>query len=295
MEDIVIPGPREVRTYSIADMPAWGARSEEMAERSRQDRKRLRKKLEPWFEKQCSASRRAGNRGSRRMSFGGARMLIPSDVTSVQGLTWVRADLGYTIATGVSSWEDLLPAGTGDFTQGTAGFQPAHTGSGGANDFPFITGDGSDDRLGAAIDRPPPGTTPTYYALVVRQNSWTLNDDWCGSSTTQLRIGQRVGDPQVNMNNGSGVNTISPTLATWFVVQALFANSSSDFLKLGSEPRVQASAGNANPGATFTIFNATGGTGQSAISLSEFVMWAGVPSELPDISAYWQRTFGLSS
>jgi hypothetical protein len=280
----------------MLDMPAWGARSEAMAEESRQDRKRLRRKLEPWFEKQCSFTRRAGVPGSRRLSFGGRRTFIPSDVKSVTGLTWVRSDLAYSIATGVSSWEDLLPPGTGDFSQGTGDNQPARTASGGPSNMPYITGDGTNDVMASSINRPAPTTSPTYIAIVARQETWTALDNFFGSSLVQLRLGQRVAVGSINMHNGAPVNTTAAmTVGQWFVVQTLFSGTTSDYIRVGTEPTGGASAGTSTPGPSFSIFDATGAGAPSNISLCEVFMSAGQPNELPDLIGYWSSQFALAA
>lgn len=60
---------------------------------------------------------------------------VPTSIPGCQ--LWLRADLGITISTGVSQWNDQ--SGTGhNVTQATTGNQPTYFTSGGPNNLPYI-------------------------------------------------------------------------------------------------------------------------------------------------------------
>jgi hypothetical protein len=244
--------------------------------------------------------------GNAAPAFSGAAVTNNSDrtpqtiVTSVTWLGVFRADQGVTIATGVSAWVNQKSGGAcGDYAQGTAGSQPTWSATGGPQSNACITGDGTADFLNLGSWNPPaPGTTPTWHLIVGKQVTWTSLDDFFGSTTTVMRLGQRVATPSINMNNGAGVNTDgNMTVNTFFAVQVFFSATTSDFIKVGTNAKTTgSSAGTADPAAgAFSLFaSAAAGGSPSNLAVCEHLVAAGEPSgaELTELNKYLRGRYG---
>lgn len=107
---------------------------------------------------------------------------VPAIMAADEIVAGWDAALGVSGGATVAQWNDL---GSGGFnlTQATAGFQPTFNAAGGPNGNPSVLFDGVDDFLiNAALNLPAPGTTPTFYWVIVRQVTWngpgfgTLNE-----------------------------------------------------------------------------------------------------------------------
>lgn len=79
---------------------------------------------------------------------------VPTFLTGC--VAWLRADLGVTTATGVSSWADQS-AGGSTLAQGTPSAQPAFSASGGPDSKPCVSFDGVNDFLLGVLPALGPG------------------------------------------------------------------------------------------------------------------------------------------
>lgn len=222
-----------------------------------------------------------------------------SIVTSVTNIFFLSADLGVTIGTGVSLWENQGPTGaTGDASQATGGSQPALQ-SAALNGKNTLLFDGADDfLLFAALDLPDPDITDIWFGFVFRQKTWTVNDSVYGAnSTTALRLFQVTGSPAMRQNNGlAGNDNSGAAVDTWVRGEALYGSTAADYLKLGSTSSTPTSAGGNNPAAgVFTLgAHTTLGAGASHIEVATFAAWEGKPSagELTALDAWVTSYYG---
>jgi len=209
------------------------------------------------------------------------------------------ADLGVTIATGVSHWVDRT-ANAFDAVQATTTAQPALQ-SAALNGRNTILADGVDDRLVVGtMDLPAPGTTPTWFWGVFNEptdlGSATL---FGGGSSTLMRI-FRSSLTQMRCSNGVSGTQVTRVVNTWYRFEALFANSAtSDYLKIGStDSGVGTATGNNNPAAgAFTLFaQQTAGNSPGNFNLACLGAWSGNPTaaEKALLSAWVTGYYGAS-
>lgn len=200
-------------------------------------------------------NRRPGARNNRgRIPDGVAPATTPLTILgSANVLQWCRADLGVTIATGVSAWADQSSAGK-NYSQGTAAAQPAWSATAGPNSQAAITFDAVDDFLEAAgLTLPAPLTTPTYIDIILKQVAYdaTGTDHLIGGATAatgylEMSVIQFNVDPMLRMRNSAGTANPNSGLAvgTWGRLAVGFTGSTSDFLRLIATNATGVDAGN---------------------------------------------------
>lgn len=149
----------------------------------------------------------------------------PADIFGANLVERWKSTNGITIGTGVSSWLGMVAAT--DFAQATGANQPAYSASGGPNNKPYLTLDGSNDSLAATLVRAAPGTTPAIIWQVARQISWTANDPLMNDAASTMITRQVGASPQLVIFAG-GTNRATnggALLSTWARIQAEFRNS----------------------------------------------------------------------
>lgn len=192
-------------------------------------------------------SRRPGQRFNRGRipTAVGASVQTPQAIMGANCTARWKSTNGIILATGVASWLDLVASI--DFAQGTGANQPAFTASGGPNNKPFLTLDGTNDSLAATLARAAPGTTPAAMWTVVRQLAWFANDPLLNDTNGSFVVRQVGASPQLVLFGG-GANQATNgglILNTWGRLQAEFVNSSSDRLQcIGTSQNAAATSGN---------------------------------------------------
>lgn len=156
-------------------------------------------------------SRRDGQRIQRRNSVSGLAF-TPKALPGL--ISWYRADLGVTIATGVSAWADQSGAGN-TAVQATGANQPAFNASNaGFNGRPTITGT-LNQSLSATVATPNPltlfvvGTLSASSFMVAGNGAWSLTDNGVNlvmNSGTGNALGPRAVSVAASMVAIDGVN-----------------------------------------------------------------------------------------
>lgn len=210
-------------------------------------------------------------------------------VSSVSNVLYLSGDMGITDSpSGISNWLNQGPqAELGDASQLVGSLQPSH--GAGLNGRGTVLFDGLDDYLKfPLLDLPDPDFLATWFWIVLKQVSWTSGNSIFGAnSTTAMRLFQSAGgSPQLGMNCGiAGAQNIGAAVGTWVRAEALYNNSASDYLKLGSSSGAPGATGGNNPSlGAFTLGAHTIlGGGASNIEISLFSAWTGKPSA-PEVS-----------
>jgi hypothetical protein len=176
----------------------------------------------------------------------------------------------------VSAWTDQI-TGTATFAQATVAAQPVTRV--GLNSHISIMGDGVDDILtDSSVDRPAPGTTPTFYLWVGRNVTWTTGRSIvaCGT-TTRLAIFQTGSIPQVRAHNGtSGPVNAGGVIGTWTRGECRFGNSTSDYLKVAASSVTGTNCGNTDVVSNLNLFSDT--VTFSNYELMFFALFDSIPS-----------------
>jgi hypothetical protein len=217
--------------------------------------------------------------------------------TSVPKLFYQVADLGVTIATGVSQWDDQT-GNTKHAVQATGGAQPVRNVAA-LNGKNTITFDGVDDVLVySTLDLPSPSVTPTWFGFVFRQLTWTVNLSVFGGGGTALtRLFMRTATPTLDGSNGTaGTNNAGATLNTFARGELGFNNNVTDYVKLGATTTTGVNMGVGDPAAgAFCIgaHNSAAG-GASNMEMAAIIALAGFPSagELVNWNAWVTGYYG---
>lgn len=239
------------------------------------------------------------NRGRISANTGGGTTApaawTPANISSVTKYFWLRADLGVTVATGVSAWADQY--GLNNATQATGAAQPTLSASDAAfNNQASITFDGTDDALVfTGLDLPAPGTTPFWVWIIFRQLSWTSLDWIFAAGNNTVALQQFTAEPQLRIINGIAVSTNSgaPT-GTAVRGIASFTNSVADYLKLASTVVTGVASGNNDPisGSFGLGARSAGLSGFCNVAYAEIIGLAGEPTELAQLEAYGTARYG---
>jgi hypothetical protein len=213
-------------------------------------------------------------------------------ITSVPVLQWIRADLGITLATGVSAWADQ--SGNGHhFTQGTGSSQPLYN----ASDFtlngrPSVTGDGVDDML---LNGTMPNGTPNWMSGMAKVINWgALRMLWGSNAAPECTdLYMASSSPNLALYNGNLLTNLNDGLpvGTWGRIETHFINSPACYLKLRNKTISTASAG----GLTSTgcaLFSSTGSLNANA-AFAERIVCGGKPNpgELSLLEAYYVNLY----
>lgn len=219
-------------------------------------------------------------------------------VSSVTVLQSVQQDLGITLATGVATWADQSGNGK-DFTQPTAGLQPAYGAVtlNGLSVLSFTAA--SNHQLVSSLVTPLPGTTPTYVCFVARQNAWVGNGGILGDTQTGAIypriVHQTGGSPAIAAYSGVSRNNGNMTLGSWFFVQVYWSNSVADQIDVSTFNTSGISMGNVgvSTGRTIGKYAGTGGVSTS-FDMAMCMHCSGFPSgpELTAIRALITSKYG---
>lgn len=193
----------------------------------------------------------------------------------------------------VTGWPDQ--SGNGNNLAQNSG-SPTYTASDAAfGGQPSITFDGVDDDLLGSFAIPAAGTTPRHYWFVINQLGWTSGDCLFGSNAglTQL-VFQNGISPQCKQYSAlvTAANGGAP-IGTAKRGRALFTNSASDRLVLGSVSITGASAGN-NTAANWFLGSAS--INFANFSIAVMLITAGAPNagELTALDSWATALYGAS-
>lgn len=195
-------------------------------------------------------------------------------------LLWLNGDCG--VDTGTGTWTDCVNGYV--FTpNGTPMFNPS-----------LLNGHGGWSWVRASaqrhtnntIDLPAP---PFTTFLVARQDGWNNGASLIGhpGGSTSARILQGGASPQLQMNNGSSVNTNGGlALSTWGLITAEYTNSVADTLRCGSTDVTGANAGATNPAAGMQIA-ATGSAAHASLSATDVIIATNASAARKTALAAW--------
>lgn len=210
---------------------------------------------------------------------GSAPPIGPNDVLGAAGtiIGFITAELGITIATGVSAWATQLGSAVFDHVQGTAGAQPAFS----AADATIwgratVTGDGTSDFMTNTWDPPTPGTTPAWFRFVFKPITFAANRRLVGG----LGVIQAGAVNQMRCTNGTNGGLVAAALGTWSRAEALFNNSTTDYLKIGSTTSTGTNFGNTNVAANAVQLFAGGSTNFGNYALRKWMICNAEPTAL---------------
>lgn len=148
---------------------------------------------------------------------------------------WLRGDLGITVPSGETNWNDQAPTGgANNLENATASLRPTHLPTGGPGGLPCVDFDGSNDQLGSVGASSTMVTTTAWTTfLVARIDTITANSGsvWLnhclwGEVEGYFGIFARSngGTPEVYTFNYDGTADTTPHIATslgaWIVIEA---------------------------------------------------------------------------
>jgi hypothetical protein len=234
----------------------------------------------------------------------GAECINPSDVllivTSKTFQVASIADSGMSesggAGTGLTGWTNAGSAGA--WAQGgIANTRPVISTTGGPNNRACFTTDGSLSWLPIAYDTPAPSATPFFCRMVVKVVS-TVNAGQilCGSTTNRLGVRTLTGN---TIQGGNAVNggTISYTVGTWYVLDYLLNNATTDYIHIGATKATGTNLGGADVSGSIGIgARSTGGAGFANVSVSAVYMLNGEPTgtELTNWNTWLAKWYGPS-
>jgi hypothetical protein len=210
----------------------------------------------------------------------------PSDSPAVTG--WWRADSKTTIATGVSAWGDLTTKGR-NWSQATAGKQPALNLTGGPNSLPCLVGNGSTTTISVAFTL----TLPWTMYLVWKWNAAFAAADEMVDSTTVTNIHAfRASGTTATLFATTGT-IATPTNWHYYTISNTAGTS---ILKQDNVQKLTGAInGNSQPG--LALFTAGDGTSNPAnASLADMILVDGGAVSAADdakIVKYIQRRYSL--
>lgn len=186
---------------------------------------------------------RRGARGNRRgIGAGVVSAFSPSDISGL--VAWYDADSAYITKDGsglVSGWADRGGSGH-HYAQAAGANQPLWLASG-PNGKPCVQMQDIVRYMTSDIVRPAPGTAPTLWWGVIREDVYVISKYYCGgvlgvySGTAAGRIRQYNGGAEANMNSALGT-------ATWRLVIVYFSGSTADYVQVGTTIVTGQNAGN---------------------------------------------------
>lgn len=211
--------------------------------------------------------------------------VTPVTIFGSQLQEWWRADLGITVATGVSSWLGQV-SGT-DFAQGTGANQPAYDATGGPNGTAKMTFDGSNDSLAATLARTAPGTLRQNIIWVFQQLSWNVNEPIFNDASATLAVRQIGLTPALSIFGGTidRANNNALALSTWARGKATFANSTNDALKLAATNQTASATSGNTAGTGPLIGRNAGATLFGHFELAEVMLVTGAITAQMDTDA----------
>lgn len=218
----------------------------------------------------------------------------PDAIYGADLIQWIRADL-LTVSTGVSLWNDK--ASPSNYTQGTAGAQPAFNATGAPNSQPCVTFDAVDDYMDSGIALAAPNVTPTFICAMIRQDTWTTGKVLFGSSVGASRcsIEQRTPTPELIIRS----STVAPgnsalAIGAWGRMEGMFQGTTADWIKLKATLVTGATAGVATSGTGRRIGASSTLTNFGGFSVAEMYMVKRIPTSLELVAgdAYMTSRYG---
>jgi lysophospholipase L1-like esterase len=214
----------------------------------------------------------------------------PLQLTSLRA--WYKSDVGITIATGVSQWNDQ--SGNGNhLVQATGGAQPLRTNNS-INNLPAITFDGVNDFMVNAFTINQP---ETVFALV-RQRTWTSSDIiFDGNVALSRRVVQSATSPGLIATSDTLLTQDNNLLISEFGLITFINDGAGSSFQINSNTAVTGNAG-ADVGGGFTVgARGTGALGHANVDFVELVSMAAVatPAEIAGMKSYFESRVRLSS
>jgi hypothetical protein len=165
-----------------------------------------------------------------------------------------QSEIDVALSTGVSTWGNLVST-FDDLVQATGANQPSYTTvESTLNNRAKIAGNGTDQWMSGAPNRPTPGTTPTAYRAVMRPDGYSANKRLIG--VVSIRWSGTTNQIIMDLGGTTG-NAITVTPNTWYRWRSLWNNATSDYVRAGSTLGTGASIGNTDP-AGIVLFSGQG-------------------------------------
>lgn len=209
----------------------------------------------------------------------------PSQLAGIQ--RWYRADLGVTLATGVSQWNDQI--GSAHLVQATGADQPTYNASDASyNNRPTIQSTATTQNLVAAGVT----TTQPFTLWIVGQSN----------SSAQVLLSFAAGAPYIVNSSGNGamfagsVLNSSISITSKRAILATF-NGASSFIGVDNWLTGGTSgAAGASNGTDLGAFSQTDGLFGSRGKLAEIIVQTGTPtaSEKTAMAAYFLARYGIT-
>jgi len=216
----------------------------------------------------------------------------PLTVASILGASLVAdydARAGVTLGAGssVAAWADQGPSGY-DLTQGTAGLQPTYSASGGPNDVPYISGDGTEYMNNATIDVDQPCTIWCVCLPTVAGNINKGIFDATAPATRRLFVVSAA----LQVYAGAAF-TASTTTTAWQVVRVLFNNTASE-CQINDDSEVTGTAGVGGTGVGLYVFSQGAGGVPADARITRLVISSADASaaQQADMKAHFDLTYG---
>jgi hypothetical protein len=203
---------------------------------------------------------------------------------------WLRADRGITFGTGsgVATWTSIVNAHA--WSPPASNTEPTWGASSGPNGTPAVTFDGVANVVRTlAMDLDPPGTTPIYIAMVVKQVARVTNDRLLITNSGGPDIRQGASDPRIIARNVTEIFSDNGALGSWALLEYQLTNSTADFLRVGAEADVTGvNTANVNPGAQWTLGGnqAAPSAGCASIVVAEMIIVNGLQSAASRAALY---------
>jgi hypothetical protein len=233
---------------------------------------------------------------------GGASAPSPSALWGARDLEELYATDAYVAHTAgaIDTWTDIAPVPHNYIGSLTA--RPTYTSPDGSlGSLGWGTGDGSNDVLTSTLDLPAPGTTPTFHAMLLKQDTWVdIDRIMAGTGAGAVHaFYQRPVSPFISMINGAAaeVNTNPESaLATWLLVMAQFQNTQFDWLQIGNTRVSGLSAGNSATTGRKLFGDITAGR-FSAVKIAHKLAISGVVTdeEVATFARYLRETWQVPS
>jgi hypothetical protein len=152
-----------------------------------------------------------------------------------------RADLGLTLTgSAVDQWDDQV--GNWDLLDGNTKPTVVSADLNG-QDVIFFPGDGGHLTGGTGSI-----ALPHFFAMVIEQLSWTLNDQFLSDNIDSSGLRQSPSTPIIQQNEGQNDNS-NFTIGTYFLLRAMYSNNTTDYVQHNNETKV---TGEATPDNSFT-------------------------------------------
>lgn len=224
---------------------------------------------------------------------GAANAPLYTLISSVSVIESWRADASdITIATGVSQWNGKK--GVASWTQATGADQPTFTAVDATlNNRGSVSGAGGTVHMNSNLNRPAPGTEPTWILAVFRIDTWVVSSSLFAAGTSFMQVSCITATPQIRMRNGvNGTPVGGATEDSWARGQFFF-NSAASSIRSGAVSAGPFDCGNNDPG-NMLLFARPGPVDVGIMSVAELIFCSGEPSaaELSAIDAQIATYYG---